>query len=60
MAGGGVAADSGGKRYESHVNGFVIMTCIVAATGGLMFGYDIGISGMFIDKSLITCLPVLF
>lgn len=63
MAGGGVVADSGGKHYEAHVTAFVIITCIVAATGGLMFGYDIGISGMFIDKNLLmvmTSSPDLF
>ncbi|KAL1807543.1 hypothetical protein ACET3Z_024533 [Daucus carota] len=62
MAGGGVAADSGGKRYESHVNGFVIMTCIVAATGGLMFGYDIGISGgvTSMDEFLLKFFPTVY
>ncbi|KAL8120526.1 sugar transport protein 10-like [Apium graveolens] len=45
MAGGVIVADSGGKQYHSHVTAYVIVTCIVAATGGLMFGYDIGISG---------------
>ncbi|EPS73973.1 hypothetical protein M569_00781 [Genlisea aurea] len=37
--------ESSGKVYEGHVTGFVIITCIVAASGGLIFGYDIGISG---------------
>lgn len=54
MAGGGIVADSGGKHYDSHVTAYVIITCIVAATGGLMFGYDIGISGMFMtSKNLV-------
>lgn len=43
--GGVVAGDGSGKMYEGHVTGFVIITCIVAASGGLIFGYDIGISG---------------
>ncbi|KAK1380513.1 Sugar transport protein MST6 [Heracleum sosnowskyi] len=45
MAGGGFVAVSNVKRYEGHVTAYVVISCIVAATGGLMFGYDIGISG---------------
>ncbi|XP_065867739.1 sugar transport protein 10-like [Euphorbia lathyris] len=45
MAGGGFVSESGGKNYEGGVTGFVIITCLVAAMGGLIFGYDIGISG---------------
>ncbi|KAF3523766.1 hypothetical protein F2Q69_00046654 [Brassica cretica] len=46
MAGGAfVSEGSGGGSYEGGVTGFVIMTCIVAAMGGLLFGYDLGISG---------------
>lgn len=44
MAGGFVASGASGE-YEGKVTTFVIMTCLVAATGGLLFGYDIGISG---------------
>ncbi|CAL5202868.1 unnamed protein product [Lathyrus oleraceus] len=47
MAGGGFAVDTpvtainvGGKLTLS-----IIITCIVAASGGLLFGYDIGVSG---------------
>uniref|UniRef100_A0A803MNV8 Major facilitator superfamily (MFS) profile domain-containing protein n=1 Tax=Chenopodium quinoa TaxID=63459 RepID=A0A803MNV8_CHEQI len=46
MAGGVIVTGGrGGKQYEGRVTGFVIVTCLVAATGGLIFGYDIGISG---------------
>lgn len=45
MAGGVVVNGGGRRRYEGRVTGFVIVTCLVAATGGLIFGYDIGISG---------------
>lgn len=46
MAGGGFTnAPAGGKQYPGRMTPFVLMTCIVAATGGLIFGYDIGISG---------------
>lgn len=37
-----------GKRYEGRVTVYVVLVCIVAACGGLIFGYDIGISGWFI------------
>ncbi|XP_010522016.1 PREDICTED: sugar transport protein 11-like isoform X2 [Tarenaya hassleriana] len=42
---GGAFATSGGGDYEGRVTAFVIITCVVAAMGGLLFGYDIGISG---------------
>ena len=34
-----------GKAYPGKLNPFVFLTCVVAAMGGLIFGYDIGISG---------------
>jgi hypothetical protein len=47
MAGEGLAIDTtiniGGKITLS-----IIITCIVAASSGLLFGYDIGISGFFL------------
>ncbi|KAL2623571.1 hypothetical protein R1flu_003776 [Riccia fluitans] len=45
MAGGGMVTGPTGKHYEGRVTLFVAMACIVAASGGLIFGYDIGISG---------------
>uniref|UniRef100_A0A453BQJ7 Major facilitator superfamily (MFS) profile domain-containing protein n=1 Tax=Aegilops tauschii subsp. strangulata TaxID=200361 RepID=A0A453BQJ7_AEGTS len=45
MAGGAVVNTSGGKDYPGRLTIFVFFTCVVAATGGLIFGYDIGISG---------------
>ncbi|KAG5241647.1 sugar transport protein [Salix suchowensis] len=45
MAGGGSVARSEGRKYEGGVTAFVVIACLVAAMGGLMFGYDIGISG---------------
>ncbi|KAM7270732.1 hypothetical protein ACFE04_029946 [Oxalis oulophora] len=33
------------RHHEGRVTAFVIVTCLVAAMGGLIFGYDIGISG---------------
>ncbi|KQK14067.1 sugar transport protein MST6 [Brachypodium distachyon] len=47
MAGGGaVAPEAASKQeYPGRLTLFVLMACLVAATGGLIFGYDIGISG---------------
>ncbi|CAN0856690.1 Sugar transport protein 13 [Linum grandiflorum] len=44
MAGGGFAS-AGGKEFEAKITPIVILSCIMAATGGLMFGYDVGVSG---------------
>ncbi|GAB4831093.1 Transcription factor stp1 [Ancistrocladus abbreviatus] len=35
----------GGKEYPGNLTPYVTVTCVVAAMGGLIFGYDIGISG---------------
>ncbi|XP_047051318.1 sugar transport protein MST6-like [Lolium rigidum] len=48
MAGGSAtasAADGRRQDYPGRLTLFVFMACLVAATGGLIFGYDIGISG---------------
>ncbi|KAL5539612.1 hypothetical protein UlMin_043759 [Ulmus minor] len=45
MAGGAIISTKGGKEYPGELNGRVLWTCIVAAFGGLIFGYDLGISG---------------
>ncbi|KAL0911253.1 hypothetical protein M5K25_019380 [Dendrobium thyrsiflorum] len=46
MAGGNFVDSNGnGKDYPGKLTMFVFFTCVVAATGGLIFGYDIGISG---------------
>ncbi|XP_056173628.1 sugar transport protein MST5-like [Syzygium oleosum] len=44
MAGGGLVTGPG-KNYPGNLTCRVFITCIVAATGGLIFGYDLGISG---------------
>ncbi|OMP09644.1 Sugar/inositol transporter [Corchorus olitorius] len=47
MAGGAILPPGGGsgKEYPGKFTGRVFFTCIIAATGGLIFGYDLGISG---------------
>ncbi|RDX70836.1 Sugar transport protein 10, partial [Mucuna pruriens] len=45
MAGGAFITSQNEKNYEGMVTIFVVVTCIVAAMGGLLFGYDLGITG---------------
>lgn len=52
MAGGGFStAPANGVVFEAKITPLVIVSCIMAATGGLMFGYDVGVSGMNIHVS---------
>ncbi|KAH7569132.1 hypothetical protein ACOSP7_012365 [Xanthoceras sorbifolium] len=64
MAGGsfgpaGVAKERA-EQYQGRVTCYVIVACIVAAVGGAIFGYDIGISGgvtsmdSFLEKFFYT------
>jgi MFS family permease len=46
MAGGEPSASAAGERdYPGRLTLFMFMVCLVVATGCLIFGYDIGISG---------------
>ncbi|XP_076889817.1 sugar transport protein 14-like [Bidens hawaiensis] len=48
MAGGGMVSDKGGARaalYEHRITSYFVFACIVAALGGSLFGYDLGVSG---------------
>lgn len=53
MAGGSFTSDGVTKeraqQYKGRVTPYVIIACIVAATGGSLFGYDVGISGSSIN-----------
>jgi hypothetical protein len=59
MAGGVVVNAGGGKDYPGKLTMFVLFACIVAATGGLIFGYDIGISGTAPAKHLFSLIDLL-
>lgn len=52
MAGGGVAAlgvkTERAAQYKGRMTLAVATTCLVAAVGGAIFGYDIGISGTYV------------
>ncbi|KAJ1262785.1 hypothetical protein BS78_09G136500 [Paspalum vaginatum] len=48
MPAGGFSVSSApppGTEFEAKITTTVVMSCVMAATGGLMFGYDIGVSG---------------
>ena len=45
MAGGDIPPVGSEKDYPGRFTAKVLFTCITAATGGLIFGYDLGISG---------------
>lgn len=47
MAGGFGPTGGGGTEFEAKITPIVIISCIMAATGGLMFGYDVGVSGNY-------------
>ncbi|CAI9087627.1 OLC1v1021745C1 [Oldenlandia corymbosa var. corymbosa] len=62
MAGGGFVNPAGNKAYPGELTLYVTITCIVAAMGGLIFGYDIGISGgvTSMDSFLKKFFPTVF
>ena len=67
MAGGGFTNPSHGggggtsakvRQYPGKATSFVIISCIMAASGGLIFGYDIGISGTIRSHPIHGCLTL--
>lgn len=64
MPGGGFSAPaiSSGVEFEAKITPIVIISCIMAATGGLMFGYDVGVSGgvTSMDDFLKKFFPVVY
>uniref|UniRef100_A0A6N2MKY6 Major facilitator superfamily (MFS) profile domain-containing protein n=1 Tax=Salix viminalis TaxID=40686 RepID=A0A6N2MKY6_SALVM len=45
MTGGGFVANGPAGDFNGKITVPVVITCVVAASSGLIFGYDIGISG---------------
>ncbi|KAK6132222.1 hypothetical protein DH2020_034042 [Rehmannia glutinosa] len=41
----GVAINKDGKQYAGKITWFVLLSTMVAASGGIIFGYDVGVSG---------------
>ncbi|KAJ3704669.1 hypothetical protein LUZ61_008374 [Rhynchospora tenuis] len=66
MAGGGVAPLGVKKeraaQYKGRVTPYVVFACLIAAVGGSIFGYDIGISGgvTSMDPFLQKFFPVVY
>ncbi|KAF7823878.1 sugar carrier protein C-like [Senna tora] len=61
--GGGI--DAGGAKaypYPAQPTRSVLIACAVAAMGGLIFGYDLGISGIYISLLIFLLLlsPYIF
>ncbi|KAG9456452.1 hypothetical protein H6P81_000960 [Aristolochia fimbriata] len=59
-AGGLSVSSTSGVEFEARITPIVVISCIMAATGGLMFGYDVGVSGgvTSMDDFLIKFFPV--
>ncbi|EFJ17412.1 hypothetical protein SELMODRAFT_271496 [Selaginella moellendorffii] len=57
-----IGADERASNYEARITIYVVLACIVAASGGLLFGYDIGISGgvTSMDPFLKEFFPVVY
>ncbi|KAL2632967.1 hypothetical protein R1flu_004446 [Riccia fluitans] len=45
MTGGYAPQLESGKKYESRTTVYLLLSSLMAATAGLLFGYDVGISG---------------
>ena len=56
----GVAVERGSWEYNGRMTSFVVLSCMMAAMGGVIFGYDNGISGLVISLSPITSLFICF
>ena len=50
----GLAITSEEGQYNAKMTAFVVLSCMIAATGGIIFGYDIGISGPFFFEPLYS------
>jgi hypothetical protein len=40
-----ITGEGGQQHYNGRVTLFLVLSCMMAAMGGVIFGYDIGISG---------------
>nr|CAB3491276.1 unnamed protein product [Digitaria exilis] len=47
MAVAAASPATGGEEYGGRVTTFVVLSCVVACSGGFLFGYDLGVSGQF-------------
>lgn len=42
------------EKYPGKLTFRVIITCVMAASGGLIFGYDHGVSGNLFPSSILV------
>lgn len=58
----GIAVTSHGGHYNGRITLFVVLSCMMAGMGGVIFGYDIGISGgvTSMDSFLKKFFPVVY
>jgi len=61
MAGGSYVDSGNVKQFDGKVTTFVLVTSFVAAMGGLLFGYNLGITGVTsMDPFLIKFFPSVY
>lgn len=48
----GIGIEREGGQYNGKMTSFVVFSCMMAAMGGVLFGYDIGISGTLFSISI--------
>lgn len=48
-----IRSGGGQPQYGGKMTAFVVVSCIMAAMGGVIFGYDIGISGLYVYNIFI-------
>ncbi|XXG39121.1 hypothetical protein AAC387_Pa01g0165 [Persea americana] len=54
------------REYQGRITKFMLLSCIVASSCGLMFGYELGISGgvtsmnVFLEKFFPSMTDILF
>lgn len=51
-----VSSSGNSQAFEAKMTVYVFICVIIAAVGGLIFGYDIGISGSVLFIVIILCL----
>ena len=50
---------SEGGQYNGRMTLLLVLSCLMAATGGVLFGYDLGISGLFQYDHFYIIFPLL-
>lgn len=59
MAGGLATASNSNVQYNGKIACHVVVSCILAALGEALFGYDIGVSGISLSLFLqVACLRI--